>query len=277
MIIKALIFDIDGTLLNSDSTMTEETYTALKQCDEKGFLLCLATARAGRIVFRESDIPWDHDFLLKRGIFYNGGTYYDKPTSFYQHTPIPNFLVLQISNSISEYNDSLQIALQHDDEYHSFKYEMKDSDLVNWGFQRNELLNFQIAQNKPATKMMIFEGNDFRKIKHDMSTLFYNLVKRFKDSVNIILADSKKCIYITSKYASKGNAIKKIIALNNIKPNEVAVFGDDTPDMGMFGLFGHSIAMGNAHETLKKNASFVTKTNNENGVVYALHKYLYVI
>jgi Cof subfamily protein (haloacid dehalogenase superfamily) len=277
MKIKAVFFDIDGTLLNSKSTMTEATYKALKVCEGKGLLICLATARAGRIVFRKTDIPWDFKFLLKRGIFYNGGTIFDKAANFYQHTPIPDFIVTEIARYVSEYNDSLQIALQHDDEYHSFKYEMADADLINWGFRRNELLDYKIAQHKPATKIMIFGGNDFRKIVAEMTDLFNKMSNCLKESVNIILADSKKCIYILSKHVNKGNAIQQIISLNGIKPNEVAVFGDDTPDIGMFGMFGHSIAMGNAHEVIKQKATFVTLSNDEDGVVYALKEHLELI
>jgi 5-amino-6-(5-phospho-D-ribitylamino)uracil phosphatase len=68
------------------------------------------------------------------------------------------------------------------------------------------------------------------------------------------------------QYATKGHAIQKLISFYDISLEEVAVFGDDTPDMGMFGLFGHSIAMGNAHASLKAVASYVTLSNDEDGL-----------
>ena len=67
-----------------------------------------------------------------------------------------------------------------------------------------------------------------------------------------------------------GEAINTLISLHGIKPEEVAVFGDDTPDIGMF---GHSIAIGNAHESLKKKATFITNSNDEEGVVSASADY----
>ena len=50
----------------------------------------------------------------------------------------------------------------------------------------------------------------------------------------------------------------------------------------IFGLFGAprleaagaAIAMGNAIETLKERADFVTRTNNEAGIAYAVRQYL---
>jgi hydroxymethylpyrimidine pyrophosphatase-like HAD family hydrolase len=59
-----------------------------------------------------------------------------------------------------------------------------------------------------------------------------------------------------------------------IKPKVVAVFGDDTPDIGMFGLFGESVAMGNAHDSLKAILTYVTLTNDQDGVVHAIRNYL---
>ena len=42
----------------------------------------------------------------------------------------------------------------------------------------------------------------------------------------------------------------------------------------MFDISGMSIAMGNAEEEVKKKSTFITKNQNENGVVYALRKYI---
>ena len=38
----------------------------------------------------------------------------------------------------------------------------------------------------------------------------------------------------------------------------------------MFNSVGYKIAMGNAYDELKNKANFITKTNNEDGVMYAL-------
>ena len=66
MTLKALFFDIDGTLLNAKRVMSENTYTALKRCAEKGLLLCTATARPKRLVFHDFDkIPGNARDSLK--------------------------------------------------------------------------------------------------------------------------------------------------------------------------------------------------------------------
>lgn len=277
MSIKALFFDIDGTILNSQGVMNKAVFETLLECKRKGFLISIVTARSGRIVFRDHEIPGVKNQLLERGIFYNGGTIFDNIHGFYQHTPVPGNIISELTSFVQKYDDNLQIALQHDDIYHSFKFKMSDKELISWGFRAEEIIDFKKAQIEPTTKMMVFVGQEWQRISGDLSDLHSEMSRHFGAIVNFILADSKKSIYILSKYATKGNAINKLISLYGIPPNEVAVFGDDTPDIGMFGMFGESIAMGNAHDSLKAISTFVTKSNDEDGVIYALKNHLKIL
>lgn len=277
MSLKALIFDIDGTILTPEGVMSESTLDALRECHKKGIIVSVATARAGRLVFPDGTIPGEHSFLLERGIFYNGGTIIDKTMAFYQHTPIPGNIVKEIVATVAEFNNNIQIALQHDDLYHSFRMLPSPEDLVGWGFASDEIEDFEGASEKPATKIMVFNGSDFTKMSADMTHLYNLLLQKFSHKVQINLADSCYCLYIISKHAGKGTAGRKLVALHGIKPEETAVFGDDTPDLDMFTQFNTCIAMGNAHNDLKKRASFVTRSNYEEGIEFALREYLKVI
>ena len=55
---------------------------------------------------------------------------------------------------------------------------------------------------------------------------------------------------------------------------KTVAIGDNFNDLSMFDISGMSIAMGNAEEEVKKKSTFITKNQNENGVVYALRKYI---
>lgn len=277
MSVKALFFDIDGTILNSNGIMNRSVYDALLQCKAQGCIIGIVTARPPRLVFRDHEIPGDKAELLDRGIYYNGGTVVDRKHGFYQHTPLPGPVVNTIADCADRYDKNLQVVLQHDDSYHAFKFEMTDDDLVPWGFKRSETRSFETARLDATTKMMIFTGVTWNDPKEDLSELHRQLLESHGDSANMILADSRKCIYAFAKNATKGNAISALISLYGISPDDVAVFGDDTPDIGMFGMFGHSIAMGNAVSSLKQKASYVTLSNDEDGVVHALRNYLKVL
>ena len=75
---------------------------------------------------------------------------------------------------------------------------------------------------------------------------------------------------IINKKASKGNGVKKVIDTYHINSEEVIVIGDNFNDVDMFLKAGISIAMGNAPEEVKRFASIVTDTNNQEGIQRAL-------
>ena len=73
------------------------------------------------------------------------------------------------------------------------------------------------------------------------------------------------------KYLMQGR-IYKIAQPEN---DEIMTFGDAHNDYLMVKNAGLGIAMGNAVDSLKKVAKFVTVPNYENGVAYALNKFIF--
>ena len=42
---KAVVLDLDGTLLHSDKTVSERTLSVLNECKKRGMIVVVATAR----------------------------------------------------------------------------------------------------------------------------------------------------------------------------------------------------------------------------------------
>lgn len=55
-----------------------------------------------------------------------------------------------------------------------------------------------------------------------------------------------------------------------IQSNEVLAIGDNENDLSMLQFAGISVAMGNAAQTIKQQADYVTKSNEEDGVNHSL-------
>ncbi len=72
-------------------------------------------------------------------------------------------------------------------------------------------------------------------------------------------------------------ALEKICEINNINIEDTIAFGDQDLDIPMIKKAGTGIAMGNAVKELKNTAKYITKTNNEAGIAYALKKILKII
>ena len=77
-----------------------------------------------------------------------------------------------------------------------------------------------------------------------------------------------------AKGVTKATGIEAIRAYYDIPLEHVIAFGDNENDMDMISYAGIGVAMGNAMEELKAAADFVTVTNDEDGLVYALDRLL---
>ena len=79
---------------------------------------------------------------------------------------------------------------------------------------------------------------------------------------------------ITSVNSTKGKAVDIVGKYLGLKKNEIVVIGDGENDISMFKVTPNSIAMGNAVDGIKKEANFVTDTNNNDGLAKVLEKIL---
>ena len=68
----------------------------------------------------------------------------------------------------------------------------------------------------------------------------------------------------------KGSALRAICDSLGIPPEKTAAIGDQEMDLPMIRTAGLGIAMGNAAECLKEAADYVTRSNEEDGVAYAI-------
>ena len=115
------------------------------------------------------------------------------------------------------------------------------------------------------------------------SSLNLENIRNIKDEINDIkdieIVNSSKCLVnnnfpeekpffldITWKGTSKGNAIKKLCKFLKIELKDSVAIGDSYNDITMFEVVGHSVAVGNAPEDIKKIVDEVTDSNNEDGV-----------
>ncbi len=78
-----------------------------------------------------------------------------------------------------------------------------------------------------------------------------------------------------NEFSGKDKSLKHFINFYNLNEKKTFVIGDGLNDMSMIKSCKNSIAMGNASNKIKKHARFITKSINEDGVSYALKKFIY--
>ena len=79
---------------------------------------------------------------------------------------------------------------------------------------------------------------------------------------------------ITAPNLDKGTFVDFLSNQLGVSRNATAVLGDMDNDLAMFGKAGLSIAMGNASIDVKRQASYVTASNAEDGFALAIERYI---
>jgi Cof subfamily protein (haloacid dehalogenase superfamily) len=79
---------------------------------------------------------------------------------------------------------------------------------------------------------------------------------------------------VTHPLANKGTVVETLSRLLNIAPAQIATMGDMPNDVLMFRKSGFSIAMGNASDDVKAQASAVTDSNDNEGFANAVRKFV---
>lgn len=98
-----------------------------------------------------------------------------------------------------------------------------------------------------------------------------DIIRKYPE-MNIVSGGIRN-VEITKGGVSKASALLWLGEYLGIPPEEMIAFGDSGNDSEMLRAAGIGVAMENAENETKEAADFVTLSNTENGIVYALQKY----
>ena len=97
----------------------------------------------------------------------------------------------------------------------------------------------------------------------------FRLVKKYT-----VLKSAPYFLEILDKRVTKGTGVKSLADALGIQPEEVMAIGDQENDIAMIEYAGVGVAMDNAIPAVKEAANFITKSNLEDGVAYAIENML---
>lgn len=264
--IKAIFFDLDGTLLNSDKKITESSMDALQECRKKGIKLFFATARPP-LLQKMLSLTEEVIELFDGGSYCNGDCI--KTSSFVDYMYLPEDIVDYCGEQIKKY-DKMNMALQLKKEKHAFRYPLSDEAYNNWGIDKEDTFDIDVVNKNETVKILIYYENIIDSVTKIPNELVHDLKHHCSDKATIYLTDDGKVIQIVNQHCNKKESIEKIRKSLLLGKSEIAVFGDDINDLEMLLEYENSIAMGNAEDNVKQAARLVTKDNDNEGIAYAL-------
>lgn len=273
MSIKLVVTDLDRTLLRDDGTISLHTAKVMAELKKQGKRCVIATGRS----------PVEAEYSLKMigadeyMINYTGAQVVDLKTDevlFEQF--IQEDILLELLDILKKYDNIFCLA------YCSGKTLVLPGSFDNVG-ELSESHEFFIS----AKKQLIDCDDMISYIKDThikVNKLFImNLPPCDIDNISKILDDISEVEYmrtmplgldIMKSGIDKGTALIRLTEHLGLRRDEVMILGDSENDRGMYldGFF--KVAVENAFEDIKKLADFITLSNNDDGVAYAVEKFV---
>ncbi|MFS0863054.1 Cof-type HAD-IIB family hydrolase [Fredinandcohnia sp. 179-A 10B2 NHS] len=279
--IKCIATDMDGTLLNSDHVISQETREAILQAQQQGIMVVAATGRS----YDEAKYVLVDAGIQCPIICANGGEIRSENGEILLSNPIniskagevmkvlkENEMYFELYTSTGTYSDDYDKAITIIMDIfmsHSLKsnYE-KSLEAAKERFESGLIHlvdNFESVLEKEGNGANKFIAFSFNKEKLER-------VKKQLAAIEDIAVSSsgKENIEVNSIYAQKGNALAAFTAKHGISLEETMAIGDNYNDVSMFKKAGLAVAMGNAPDDIKELCHKVTDTNENHGVAKAI-------
>lgn len=244
---KAIILDLDGTLLHSDGSISDYTLKILQECKNKGILVIVATAR----------------FWFK--------------AEKYLNIILPDYAILA---------DGTQIYHKMEMIYGYTMNKWQSRGIIEELLKKNVTADFVVSVGQKllcANQGICEKWRCSRDFKKEMKEAVYKIAAVLDSREEAErLAEKFDCqlysyrgenLYgFTSKKSGKYKAITALGDIVQIKLENMTAFGDDENDYEILKYCGKGIAVANAISTIKEIADDITESNNNDGVAKFLEK-----
>ncbi|MBQ6684577.1 MAG: HAD family hydrolase [Firmicutes bacterium] len=258
---KLYVSDLDGTLLRSDQVTSDYTNQVINTLVDKGMFFSYATARS-LITAKKVTMGIQAKIPL---IVYNGAFVIDNVT---EEILIANYFDDTVFSLLDDlFNNNIYPIV-----YSYIKGSEKFSfvpELCTKGMNKFiESRNGDVRTNAVSSLAELKLGNVFYITCIDDSEKLKPLYNKYKDTYHCVfqtdIYTKDKWLEIMPIEASKSNAIKQLQTMLGCE--KLIAFGDGINDIDMFQIADESYAVANAHEELKKHATAVISSNDEDGV-----------
>ena len=239
--IKAIVTDLDRTLLRTDKTVSAYTLEVLKKCRDSGVLIMVASARPLRDV-----LPFRETLGFSAASATNGAI-----------VALPE--------------RTLETGIRTESCERIISGLLKFADVVLSAETSGGLFaNVDI----PLWQPVIYDK--FPKLPEGITA--YKILASSKspelyENVHSLLTDDVYCtvanndlVQIMSKEATKWRATELMLSHFGLSPDEAVYFGDDNDDIEPIERCGVGVAVANAIPRVIKVADFITESNDADGV-----------
>lgn len=259
--IAAVLADVDGTLVTKDKVLTPRAIHAVKELQERGVLFAVTSGRPPR------GMTMLVEPLQMKGPMaaFNGGIVFLPDMTVVDERAIPADLAAAVIETIRAHGLYVWI-------YRSTEWYVTDPHAPH---AEREARTVQF----PPTVVPTYDDLLDRVVKivgvsddHDLVARCEAVVQQQFSSHVSASRSQPYYLDVTHPAANKGVVIQRLSNRFKIPLEQIATLGDQLNDVLMFKLSGLSIAMGNASEEVRRQATYVTASHEDEGFAKAIER-----
>ena len=279
--IKLLVSDVDGTLLDNKSALAPEVIEAVRQLRQEGVAFAIASGRNIEAIEPISQ-------ALGGGIAalaLNGGQIFDAEGRMIRQLTLPESAVAPVLEVAAAFRcftavffpegvftpDPMDLALEKMSEGYV--------PLCGLTYDRARLVCTRVLEDCQVQTLpedFDWSAHAFLKTRFVFSRKEDCLaaVEKFRDMPGVSLFPTDYDLEVTPLGADKGPAALALGELMGIAPHEIAAMGDSSNDRSMLRTFACSFALGNADPETKACATYTVADNDHAGAAEAIGRIL---
>lgn len=237
--IKLLALDLDGSLLQNNQEISEANRYWIKQAEAAGMIVSFATGRG-----RTTSIQyWDAVSPKSPMVVVNGAEVWLNHNELLSRHFLPVKWLKPLHDLVVEHDTGFWLQ--------GSSGLLRQEDWTDEHLNGTEFLKFGVLSREPEVIERL------RAIISEWPELE-------------VTSSAPSNLEVSSKGINKASGLAEIAEALDIEPASVAVVGDSLNDLAMFKWAGFGAAMGNAVESVKAVADYVTATNEEDGVAQVI-------
>lgn len=278
---RMLGLDLDGTLLAKDGSLSVQNIDALGRAMAAGLRVVPCTGRA----WRESRMVLEQLPALDYGVFV-GGAMVCEPASgrSIDLAAMEPALALRLIEHLADFPEAVlvyqDVALAGCDYLIAGRGRVTDN--TQWWFEITEAVLRECREptlddlHHTLRVGLVAPGFRIKPAEAGVAEAFAGqvLVQSFEA---VQTPDPMENVHVLEIFAAgvdKWRGLQWVARRHGIRPEQVAVIGDEINDLAMLAAAGCGIAMGNAIEPVKQIADHVTLHCDEHGVAHAIDRLL---
>lgn len=265
-LIKCIVSDLDGTLLQQDFSMSSRTINALKNMLAQGVTFLPATGRSYSDIvelFHRNDIPC-------KSILLNGAQARDEEGRVLKQFAIAHKLCDQVLQILQRHNCSIQLFCS--DALYAYQDAQRVAEDISAVITRNIQKPYHAdvmmeLQEADKTLQTILKIETMSLDEERLNACCHEL----RDVSDILCMSSiRGNLEIVDHQSSKGSMLMKLIEDLPFNKEELLIFGDNLNDLSLFDHFPNTIAVANAHPEIKRKAKQICLSSDQDGVAIVL-------